>query len=218
MTTKTITTSRTRFNRTDSLNPTFNAVFSFDADPERPGMTQIVLPEQSTWTPGLHWHEQHTEYFKVIKGRVLIRLNGATKIIGPEDGPQIVEKFVVHEFMRADVGKPKDEQDAGEVITEEWTDPNDGIKHVFFRNIFSTLEDSEKYWKSWTMLQALFVAAHSDDYVQVVSGRLSYTVTHALYSGVRGVGALLGLSWWQKEYTPENLRSAATRVKPPKQD
>ena len=209
MATKTNTASRNEFTRTHSSDPHFNAIFKFDADPSRPGMTQIILPPKSTWTPGPHWHEQHTEYFRVIKGRVLIRLDGVLKLVAPGDGAQRVDRFVVHEFMRADCNKPASEKDSGEVITEEWTDPDDGVKHVFFRNIFSTLEDSEMYWKSWTYLQALYVAAHSDDWVQLVPGRLSWASTHAMYAAVRGVGRVLGLKPWQEEYTPVELRSVA---------
>lgn len=209
MTTKTNTALRNEFTRSDSSDPNFNAIFKFDADPSRHGMTQITLPERSTWTPGLHWHEQHIEYFKVLKGQVLIRLDGVSKLVTPEDGPQRVDRFVVHEFMRADRSKQDAEKDPGEVVTEEWTDPEDGVKHVFFRNIFSTLEDSERYWKSWTYLQALYVAAHSDDWVQVVPGRVSWAATHTLYAAVRGVGGLLGLQPWQEEYTPQDLRTVA---------
>jgi len=209
MASKTYTASRNEFIRTDSSNPETIAIFKFDIDPSRPGMTQITLPERSTWTPGMHWHEQHVEYFRVVKGRVLIKLDGLTKLVTPADGPQKVERFVVHEFMRADCDKPANDKEPGEVITEEWTDPSDGVKHVFFRNIFSTLEDAEKFWRSWTYLQALYVAAHSDDWVQVVPGRFAWMATHTLYFGVRGVGRLIGLRPWYQEYTPENLWSAA---------
>lgn len=209
MATKTNTASRSEFIRTDSSDPDSKAIFKFDADPSRPGMTQITLPERSTWTPGLHWHEQHVEHFKVVKGRVLISLDGVVKLVTPDDGPQRVERSVIHEFMRADHSKVASEKDSGDVITEEWTDPDDGVKHVFFRNIFSTLEDAGKYWKSWTFLQALYVAAHSDDWVQVVPGRLSWVATHVMYAAVRGVGDMLGLKPWQEEYTPKELRSVA---------
>ncbi|KAK5946121.1 hypothetical protein PMZ80_000261 [Knufia obscura] len=206
---KTNTASRNEFVSRDDSDPNYNAVFRFDTDPSRPGMTQITLPEKSTWTPGLHWHEQHIEYFKVVKGRVLIRLDGVLKLVTPDDGPQRVDRFVVHEFMRADYSKPVDEKDPGEVVTEEWTDPADGVKHVFFRNLFGILEDSKAYWKSWTYLQAAYVAAHCDDWRQVVPGRLSWASTHAIYAAVRGVGGVLGLKLWQEEYTPEELRSVA---------
>jgi len=209
MATKSNTASRNEFLRTDTSNPNFNAIFKFNTDPTRPGMTQITLPENSTWTPGLHWHERHVEYFRVVKGAVLVRSNGVLKLVTPEDGDHRIEKLVVHEFMRADSSKPASEKDSGEVITEEWTDPDDGIKALFFRNIFSTLEDSERYWKRWTYLQAIYTAAHSDDWVQVVPGRLSWASTHALYVFVRGIGGLAGLKPWQEEYTPESLRGAA---------
>ena len=218
MASKTNTSSQTVFHRNDTSNPNNCAIFTFDTDSTRPGVTQITLPEKSVWTPGPHWHERHIEYFRVIKGRVLIKLGGTTKLVTPQDGPVRVEKFLVHEFMRADWDKPDEKKDPGEVITEEWTDPADGIKHVFFRNIFSTLQDSEKYWKGWTYLQALLTAATYDDYIQVVPGRLSYISTHVLYASVRGVGGILGLRAWHDEYTPESLRTVANNSKLVKTD
>lgn len=66
-------------------------------------------------------HERYTEYIQVLRGRIIVVLNGRSKVITAEDGPQVVEKFVVHEWMRADRGS--DAKDEGEVIVEEWTDP-----------------------------------------------------------------------------------------------
>ncbi|KAK4917341.1 hypothetical protein LTR66_016949, partial [Elasticomyces elasticus] len=139
--------------------PNKQACFHLQDDPNRPGLTRITLPPGSTYTPGPHWHEQYIEHFKVLEGRVLVRLDGYSKIVTATDPSQQVDKFVIHEFMRADMDATSDQKDDGDVVIEEWTDPADGTKHVMFRNLFSTLEDAEKYWKSWMMLQALRTCA-----------------------------------------------------------
>lgn len=211
MATKTITASQNVFNRTDFSSPTSRAIFTLDTDSSRMGLTQITLPEKSTWTPGPHWHEEYVEYFRVIKGRVLVKLGGVSRIVTPEDEVVRVDKFVLHEFMRADIDKSDDEKDPGEVITEEWTDPADGSKHVFFRNVFSTIQDSERYWGRWTFLQALYVMATYDNYIEIVPGRFSYLSTHASYLGIRFISRLVGLRPWCEEYTPESLRAIAAK-------
>ncbi|KAJ9662155.1 hypothetical protein H2198_001506 [Neophaeococcomyces mojaviensis] len=212
------TTTQTVFERTDPSSATNNAIFELQSDPARPGLTRITLPANSTWTPGPHWHERHTEFFKVIRGKVIIKLDGLVKVIGPEDGTQRVDRFVVHEFMRADRNQPEDKKDAGDVITEEWTDPADGSKHVFFRNIFSTLQDSDRYWKSWTSLQIIVTCAEYDNFDVILPGMFQYAMTYTLFSTVRVLGRVLRLRPWYEEYTPEGLRSAAVGGQNSKQD
>lgn len=208
---KTNTTQQKVFERTafDPADLNNCAIFTFGTDSSRPGITQITLPEKSTWTPGPHWHETHIEYFRVLQGRVLIKLGDKTRIVTREDGNVIVQKYLVHEFMRADRDLPGDQKDSGDVVTEEWTDPADGIKHVFFRNIFSTLQDSG-YWGRLTFAQALYVAASHDDFIVFVPGRVSYAVTHLMYGSIRLLGPMLGLKPWVEEYTPLELRGVAS--------
>ncbi|KAK5102742.1 hypothetical protein LTS08_003542 [Lithohypha guttulata] len=181
---KSTTAGRKVFHRSDTSNLNNRATFTFDTDPSRPGVTRITLPEKSIWTPGRHWHEQHVEYFRVIQGRVLVRLGNTSQIATPAHGPVRIEKFVIHDFMRADRDKSDDEKDVEDAVVEEWTDPADGIKHVFFGNIFSILEDAQSYWGRWTYLQALYVAATYDDFIEVMPGRASYLTTHLLTSAM----------------------------------
>lgn len=206
---KTNTTTQNTFHRTDSKNPRYHAIFELNVDQSRPGSTRIRLPEQSTWSPSPHWHEIYTEYFKVIQGRVLLTVNGETRCVTPEDGIQRVDRFVVHDFCRADKHLSDEEKDGGDVVTEEWTDPADGMKHVFFRNIFSTLQDADKYWGLWTNLQALTTASTYDNFIQIVPGRGSYIATHSLYAIVWVFAKLTGICAWQPEYTPNDLRTVA---------
>lgn len=207
---KTNTTAQNIFHRKDSKDPRCHAIFDLSMDPARPGFTRITLPEKSTWSASPHWHEQYTEYFKVLQGRVLLTVNGKSKSVTAEDGPQRVERYAVHDFCRADKDSPDGKKDAGDVVTEEWTDPADGMKHVFFRNLFSTLQDTEKYWGRWTEIQALTTASEYDNFVQIIPGRVSYAATHSLYACIWIVAKLTGVRAWQQEYTPQELRALAS--------
>lgn len=103
-----------------------NNVVTFElpdpADERR--VTTFKLPVGSKWTPRPHWHERYTEYVKVVQGRARIMLDGKAKIVMPEDGVQTIHKFVVHEFMRADIDDGPGAGDKDELVIEEWTDPS----------------------------------------------------------------------------------------------
>ncbi|KAF2430200.1 hypothetical protein EJ08DRAFT_634029 [Tothia fuscella] len=105
--------------------------------------TTITFPINSTWSSGLHWHSNHTEYLEVRQGAVKVTLGRETSIITAtdystqnsltkvsEDGQErkivIVEKGFRHEWSRAYAN------DRIDVIVRESTDPDDGMKTVFF--------------------------------------------------------------------------------------
>lgn len=213
---RTDTTSRTSF----TLKRPNNNIASFILYPKT-NTTRIALPPGSVWTPSPHWHESYTEYVRCISGRLLVRLNGEDRIVTPDDGPQTVEKGVVHEFMRADVHGHRIENDAGEnedVIVEEWTDPADGMKHVFFRTVFSILEDYEKGYWGWRLApQVLLSLGRLDNWnVLVGSGKggvgwFGWGLTHAAYFVGGGAARLLRLRAWYREYVPEELWAVADR-------
>lgn len=184
-------------------------IFEVNVDPDRPSLSRLRLPEGSTWTPDPHWHERYTEIFRVVQGRALLKLNGEKKVITPDDGPQVVDKFVVHEFMRADV--EQEEKDSGEVVVEEWTDPADGMKQVFFRNLIGVIQDADSYWKGWVPLQAIFMMSRYDNFNVILPGRLSYLTTHTIFGVSALVARLAGLKWWYEEYTPAPLQAIAAR-------
>jgi quercetin dioxygenase-like cupin family protein len=186
-----------------------HVTFSFpQADSPRPYSTRITLPAGSTWTPSPHWHERYTEYIQCLSGRLLLRLDGVEKVVTADDGPQVVERGVVHEFMRADMHGYAGTGDDEDVVVEEWTNPADGAKHVFFRNLIGTLED-EAYWGWKVPLQALLICARYDNFNVVVGGWAKGIVTKGLYRIVLGVASLVGLKEWYDEYTPESLRGVA---------
>lgn len=91
----------------------------------------ITLPIGSTWSSGLHWHEKHVEYLRVLKGRVQVMLGPQVHIIsaGDQTTEVRVDRNVWHEWKRADT-------DGGEeVVVNERTDPDDGEKAIFFFNL-----------------------------------------------------------------------------------
>lgn len=93
----------------------------------------ITLPVGSTWSSGLHWHEHHVEYLRVVKGSVQVTIGAQTHVISAGDptteSEVRVERNVWHEWKRASI-------DSGqEVVVSERTDPEDGEKAVFFWNL-----------------------------------------------------------------------------------
>lgn len=90
---------------------------------EQSSVTTFRIPPGSKWTPNPHWHEQYTEKFRVLEGRVRFLLGGDAQTVTKADGEQTVPKFAVHEFMRADIDAPDGEQDDCDVVVEEWVDP-----------------------------------------------------------------------------------------------
>lgn len=44
----------------------------------------------------LHWHEMHDEIFRVVKGRMIVRIGNESRIYVPEDGEVRIPKGVLH--------------------------------------------------------------------------------------------------------------------------
>lgn len=98
-------------------------------DLSEPDQVTIILPARSTWTSGLHWHENHVEYLRVINGSVQITLGDQVRVVSAADGEIRVDRNVWHEWRRADL------EGGGDVVVVERTDPADGDKAVFFWNL-----------------------------------------------------------------------------------
>lgn len=95
------------------------------------GQVKITLPSSSTWSSGLHWHELHDEYLKVVKGSIRVRLGDTVQTISATSSsqPEIkVGRYVWHEWQRAS-------HDGEEVIVIERTEPDDNEKAIFFWNL-----------------------------------------------------------------------------------
>jgi hypothetical protein len=129
--------------------------------PSAPSLkTTISLPRYSNWSSGLHFHATHTEYLRLVKGAISVHLNGEQKIISAKAGGEVssstghlvakglvvkVPKYARHEWKRAEalfnlrsrnggaIARPEDVDE--EVVVEEWTDPADLGKPLFFWNL-----------------------------------------------------------------------------------
>ncbi|EWG38560.1 hypothetical protein FVEG_14915 [Fusarium verticillioides 7600] len=112
------------------------------------GQVRITLPESSTWSSGLHWHEIHDEYLKVVKGTIRVRLGDLRQVISATDGnqPEVkVPRYTWHEWQRA---APKGE----EVVVIERTEPDDNDKAIFFWNLNGVILNSPKMLRDETSL------------------------------------------------------------------
>lgn len=100
-------------------------------DLSEPHQVTITLPASSTWSSGLHWHERHVEYLRVIKGSAQVTLDNQVRTISASDSETEVrvDRNVWHEWRRADI------EDNEDVVVVERTDPEDGEKAVFFWNL-----------------------------------------------------------------------------------
>jgi hypothetical protein len=170
---------------------------TYSFTPNSPKVT-ITLPPASTWTSGLHWHETHTEYLQITSGSALVTIEKSTKLYGANDGPIRVDQFVNHEWKRAE------DQDVDKnLVVEEWTDPSDGQKEVFFRNLSSVLQQNPDASGHWVVLQLFIIFGAMDNYPVMVEGVSGRLVTHFVLGLATIVGFLLGLRATYPEYTPK---------------
>ncbi|KAI0159560.1 hypothetical protein GGR57DRAFT_428745 [Xylariaceae sp. FL1272] len=121
-----------------------------------PDRATITLPPGSTWTSGPHWHSTHTEFLQVLSGQAEVMLAGEVlAAVGPTDGVVTVTRNTIHEWRRS--------QSAGldeDLVVREWTDPKDGQKEAFFRNlngiISDAIKDGDGSWRMRTLDLELF--------------------------------------------------------------
>ncbi|KAK0751265.1 hypothetical protein B0T18DRAFT_435710 [Schizothecium vesticola] len=89
-------------------------------------------------------HETHTEYLQVLQGHALITLSDSTAVFTKDDRIITVPRFTIYGFGRADhTEEGKGSRDI-ELIMPEWTDPADGDKELFFRNLMGLVKDWKK--------------------------------------------------------------------------
>ncbi|KAF2260495.1 hypothetical protein CC78DRAFT_536369 [Lojkania enalia] len=183
----------------------------FPSDENGYRITTAVVPPGSKWHAGVHWHEDYDEVMRVKKGRAKIRLGSTYRVVGPDDGEVLIPKFMVHDVMRADVDAKPSESDDEELWLEEWSEPVDGSKELFFRHVFSIMTDKEKF--GWKMpLQLLLTLMYTDGYLLIVPGPAKWYVTHGLYAALKPVARWFGLKPFYEEYTPERLQDVASKL------
>lgn len=121
----------------------------------------IALPRHSAWTSGLHFHASHTEYLRLVKGAIFVTLNGKTRLVSTLAGGEVdatgqlvqpgltieVPRYAFHNWGRLEYHNNsarsgrRAQKDAcpedwtEEVVVEEWTDPSDIAKPLFFWNL-----------------------------------------------------------------------------------
>ncbi|KAM5352850.1 hypothetical protein ACJ41O_005572 [Fusarium nematophilum] len=163
---------------------------------------------------GLHWHETHTEYLQVIQGYALVTVGDRTAVFTKDDGVITIPRYAIHQYMRADKteeGKAGKDMD---LVVREWTDPADGDKEVFFRNILSLLKDKrEGATGTAAMLFSIMVVAWAHDNYPVfwkgpgllgssVQEKIRRALTYSVMGGLVLVGRIAGCRPHYPEYTP----------------
>lgn len=97
-------------------------------------------------------------------------------------------------------------------MVEEWTEPADGQKEIFFRNLNSVILDAQRtvppripvaWWVEW---QVMVIGHGMDNYpVFVKNEALMRLVTHLLLTAAICIGVLVRLKSHYEEYTPKPL-------------
>ena len=158
------------------------------------------------------------------------------------DGLAEVPRYARHEWMRFDrpaallSQRQREVQEAwmreqGEdavekyrgmdLVAEEWTDPADGEKEVFFRNLFSVTSETKYkkswFWGLWTALTVMCVMWELDNYLVLVDfggwkggwrERVERWVSYAVMGAAAFLGGVVGCRAVDEEYTPVHLRDA----------
>ncbi|KAK3313282.1 Cupin, RmlC-type [Apodospora peruviana] len=196
-------------------------------------LVTITLPSGSQWTSGLHFHQTHIEYLRVLKGSVRIRLGDENFVVTATPGSSQpleirVGKHAWHEWGRAD---PNDET---EVVVVERTDPEDGEKAVFFWNLNGVILHAQRmvkprlvpgwmfgvFMEVWVSLQLFAIFGVLDNFpvvfdVRGVSGLVpgsrrdkflhwvEQLFARVVVGAVAMIAKVLGISAVRKEFTPE---------------
>ncbi|MCJ1386502.1 hypothetical protein MMC17_009628 [Xylographa soralifera] len=183
----------------------------------KPVAVLIRVPPSSSYRVDLHYHMKHTEYLRVVKGSAEVTLGPLTRTYTKANGSIRIARFVVHGWSRATVG-------GEELIVQEWTDPADGVKEVFFRNLFSVLfdaanmkEDFSKllpigWWVGWQILVTSFGMDEFPLLFEFLGvGLIAQLVAAILLWFVVFAGWLVGLRARYKEYTPLEIGAASSK-------
>ncbi|CAJ2512758.1 Uu.00g008770.m01.CDS01 [Anthostomella pinea] len=170
-----------------------------------PDQATIRLPPDSTWTSGPHWHDNHTEFLQVLSGHAEIRLSGTMMpSVSAIDGVVIVPRGTVHEWRRSPSAGLDDE-----LVVKEWTDPKDGQKEAFFKNLNGIILDAisagDGSWRMRTLdLELRNLFWRMDNWPEFLSpswpGWIQGAMTRFLLLGSVIVGKVLGCRGSYEEY------------------
>lgn len=187
-------------------------------DLSEPTLTTITLPKNSTWTSGLHWHETHDEYLRVIIGSIRVRIGNDTLTLKAGQEAKI-PKLARHEWSRADEAKADED-----VVVIERTDPADEEKHLFFWNLNGVIlneggRSGSGYFSEWLLMLRMFVIFYELDNWPILvelgwlrrfgsgvaAAYLEFAITHVVLATAYRIGRAMGFLPVDQRYTPVEL-------------
>ncbi|KAI0376285.1 hypothetical protein F5Y04DRAFT_273873 [Hypomontagnella monticulosa] len=202
---------QTRTRRADqtTFSRPFPAAVVYDLS--TPDQATIRVPAGSSWTSGPHWHDAHTEFLQVLAGRARVTLGDREFCVGPDGGVITVPRGVVHEWRRAD-GEGEEENGEEELVVREWTEPKDGAKEVFFRNLNGLILDATagegkgKEMSAWgeavLTLELWNLFWRADNYPVVAGpGLVGGVATRVVMGAAVALGWVLGCRGVYEEYS-----------------
>ncbi|KAI1073649.1 hypothetical protein F5B20DRAFT_597323 [Whalleya microplaca] len=174
----------------------------------------ITVPRGSAWTSGPHWHAAHAEFLRVLAGRAEVVLGDSVLTdVGPGDGVVRVPRGVVHEWRRSRSipGEGSGEEEEEDLVVREWTDPRDGAKEAFFRNLNGLILDAAaagpRSWEARTLgLELAAVFWRLDNWPIVLGEAWSWpgwvhaVATRAVLGAQVALGWLVGCRGVYEEY------------------
>lgn len=160
-----------------------------------------------------------------MQGAALVTLNNVTQIFMKDDGIITVPRYAQHEWRRADsmpeLDFGRDLKSEEQLIVREWTNPQDGQKEVFFRNLSSIISHSiTAQHASWYLTLQLWILFWELDnwpvffrardlpifgglLVRLALGDvLEWVVVHVVLRVAVLIGGLFGVKGTREEYTP----------------
>ncbi|KAI0549145.1 hypothetical protein F4679DRAFT_547695 [Xylaria curta] len=169
----------------------------------------IIIKPGARYTTGLHWHERKNEYLQVLQGHALVTVGGDTEVFGPDDGIITVSRFTPHEFGRADQHEQGADSKNIELRIKEWTDPPDGEKEVFFRNILGVINSREPgvVGTMKLLLSIVAVFREHDNYPVIIKGPavVRRWTTYLVIGFISVVSRLFGFRGTDAKYTPPDI-------------
>ncbi|KAI0110176.1 hypothetical protein F4814DRAFT_461330 [Daldinia grandis] len=186
---------RTRRTSQDTFTRTGPEAVTYDLSVR--DQATIRIPPGSAWTSGPHWHGAHTEFLRVVAGRARVTLSGRAFCVGPAEGVVMVPRGAVHEWCRAG-------GEEGELVVEEWTEPRDGAKEMFFRNLNGIVLDASPggAWDdALVTLELWSLFWRADNYpVTLGVGWVGGVATRVVMGGAVVLGWVLGRQGVYGEY------------------
>jgi quercetin dioxygenase-like cupin family protein len=161
---------------------------------------------------GRHWHDTHDEFLIIRRGIAVVTIGRITSAYSAADGIITVPRDTVHEYRRAEPeierilkeGKFGEDELNKELVLDEWTEPGDGEKEIFFRNVLGVILDGgEGLWANFLTLWTLFVVFEGNDNFPVLAGdgKVGRLAARFVLGVCSWVGRIFGLRATYDEYS-----------------